>query len=183
MSPLILNAWDVLLLFLIPVGGGIPAGVLLAKNRGISWPVTGGLYLISDLILACLFEPLMLLLIALGRRWAFFSKVGRAFRQSIEKATAAYGNSLGALSLILVAFGVDPMTGRAAAAAAGHGFVTGWALSITGDMLYFFVLMASTLWLNQALGDETRTTVIILLGMIFIPAIIRRIRERKRGPA
>ena len=34
------SAGEVLTLFLIPIGGGIPAGVILAKSRGIEWPVT-----------------------------------------------------------------------------------------------------------------------------------------------
>ena len=28
----------VLMLFLIPIGGGIPAGVLLARDHGLAWP-------------------------------------------------------------------------------------------------------------------------------------------------
>ena len=32
--------WPVLTLFLVPAGGGIPPGVLLAKSRGIPWPET-----------------------------------------------------------------------------------------------------------------------------------------------
>jgi len=37
----------VLMLFLIPVGGGIPARVLLAERTGLAWPVTAVLYFIS----------------------------------------------------------------------------------------------------------------------------------------
>jgi hypothetical protein len=33
----------VLMLFLLPVGGGIPAGVLLARAKGFAWPLTAGL--------------------------------------------------------------------------------------------------------------------------------------------
>jgi len=47
------------------------------------------------------------------------------------------GTGAGPFALVMIAFGVDPMTGRATALAAGHGFVTGWALAIAGDMLYF----------------------------------------------
>ena len=41
----------VLELFLLPVGGGIPAGVLLAQSKGLAWPITTGLYLVSDVVL------------------------------------------------------------------------------------------------------------------------------------
>ena len=125
-----MTGWGgVLTLFLIPVGGGIPAGVLLARARGIGWPAMELLYFISD---------------------------------------------------VLIAFGVDPMTGRTAAHAAGHGFLSGWTLAITGDMMYFTVIMVSTLWLNSVLGDGTKTMVIILIAMFAVPELIKRWRERRR---
>ncbi|HEX4047025.1 MAG TPA: hypothetical protein VH309_04295, partial [Elusimicrobiota bacterium] len=93
--------------------------------------------------------------------------------------TDLYGTTGGPFTLILIAFGVDPMTGRAAAAAAGHGFVSGWTLAITGDMLYFTVIMASTLWLNSILGDGRITTAAILVLMFVAPLLIRRWKERR----
>lgn len=175
------NAWQVLRLFLIPVGGGIPAGVLLARDLGLAWPIMAVLYLISDVILACVFEPLMLLFIRAARNSRFLTQMREAFRHSMKKTTAHYGTSLGPLSLILIAFGVDPMTGRAAAAAAGYGFVKGWMIAIAGDMIYFAVLMVSTLWLDHVMGNETQTTLIILLGMFIVPGLVRRVRNRWRG--
>lgn len=174
------NLWKVLTLFLIPIGGGIPAGVLMARSQNIDWPIMMILYFISDVILACLFEPLMLVVIAAGKRSPFLARLSETLRQMTKKTISHYGNSLGPLSLILVAFGVDPMTGRAATVAAGHGFFVGWMLAIIGDMLYFTILMISTLWLNNILGDGTWTMVIILAVMTIVPIIVRRIRERKR---
>jgi hypothetical protein len=87
---------------------------------------------------------------------------------------------LGFFALIMVSFGVDPMTGRAAAVAAGHGFVTGWTLAIIGDMIYFTLMMASILYLNNLLGDGTWATVIILVVTTAVPFLIRRIREGRR---
>jgi hypothetical protein len=131
------GALGVLLLFLIPVGGGIPAGVLMAHVRGIGWPIVMGLYLVSDVILACIFEPPLRLLIAVGRYVPVVGRLAGSMRAVLHRTTAQYGTAGGPLALILVSFGVDPMTGRAAAAAAGHGFVPGWAIAITGDMFYF----------------------------------------------
>ena len=79
---------------------------------------------------------------------------------------------------MLVSFGVDPMTGRAAATAAGHGFLYGWAIAIAGDMLYFTVLMISTLWLNNVIGDERTTIIAMIVVMIVLPGLIRRWNER-----
>lgn len=62
---------SVLMFFLIPVGGGIPAGVLLASAKGLAWPMTAGLYFVSDVILAIAFEPILRLLIMWGEKSHF----------------------------------------------------------------------------------------------------------------
>ena len=173
------SAWKVLVVFLIPFGGGIPSGVLLAKKLVIPWPITTILYFISDVILACIFEPLMLLFLY----WADKNKIKviqairAAFNKSTERALAHYGHKAGPLALILISFGVDPMTGRAAAKARGHNFVSGWLLAIAGDMIFFSILMVSTLWLNNILGDGTATVLIILALMIILPSVIRKTKN------
>lgn len=163
----------VLVLFLIPVGGGIPAGVLLARSHAIPWHVTSFLYFVSDVLLALAFEPLMLLFIAAGRRVPFLARLAQAFKTATLKTTEHY-HGAGPFALIMIAFGVDPMTGRAAAAAAGHGFVSGWAIAIAGDMLYFWVVMAATLKLNAYFGDPNRTVLVILFVMFLAPLAVRR---------
>ena len=173
------GAWGVLTLFLVPIGGGIPAGVLLARSRGIAWPAMEALYLASDVILACAFEPVMRLVIAAGRRNPRLARLTDALRRAMGQTTALYGSSGGPFALIMIAFGVDPMTGRAAAAAAGHGFVSGWALAISGDMIYFTVIMASTLWLDSILGDGRWTMAAMLALMIAAPLLIRRWKNRR----
>lgn len=168
------------MLFLIPVGGGIPAGVLLARKHAIAWPVMELLYLVSDVVLAFVFEPVMRAMIAGARRVPALARVKDALKESIRRTTSSYGTAGGPLTLILIAFGADPMTGRAAAHAAGHGFVSGWALAITGDMIFFSLIMVSTLWLNSVLGDGTKTMVIILVAMFLLPELIKRWREKKK---
>ena len=166
----------VLMLFLIPVGGGIPAGVLLARNQNLAWPVTMGLYFVSDVMLAFLFEPVLRLVIVIGRKSPAIAHMTDALRNAMSRTTAHYGGA-GPLTLIMIAFGVDPMTGRAAAAAAGHGFITGWAIAITGDMIYFAVIMVATLRLNAILGDPNRTMMVILAAMFILPLIVRRLKS------
>jgi hypothetical protein len=176
------GAWGVFLLFLVPVGGGIPAGVLLARARGLSILVMMALYFVSDLILACVFEPLLLGLRALGRLIPPLGRFGERFIAAAQwSGVQAGGGAAGPLRLVLVAFSVDPMTGRAAAAAAGHGFVPGWAIAITGDMFYFALLVYSTLGMRRLLGDERLTVGAMLLVMIVVPALVRRWRARGGG--
>lgn len=172
------GTFGVLLLFLVPVGGGIPAGVLMARDRGVAWPVMMGLYLVSDVILAFVFEPMLRGIIAVFRLFPPLREFGRRVRTVLNRTTARYGTASGPFALVLVSFGVDPMTGRAAATAAGHGFLSGWAIAIAGDMLYFAVLMISTLWLNNVIGDERTTIIAMIVVMIVLPGLIRRWNER-----
>lgn len=169
--------WKVLLLFLVPIGGGIPGGVILARTYHFSWQLMMLLYFISDVILACIFEPLMYVFMFYGKRVPFIVRASLMFKEMVKKTTESYGNSTGPFALIMIAFGVDPMTGRAVAVAAGHGFISGWMIAIAGDMIYFTVLMASTLWLNNILGDGTTTTLIIFAAMMAVPVIIRRFKK------
>lgn len=171
------HAWEVFTLFTIPWGGGIPAGVVLAQKRGLAWPMMTVLYFFSDVALAFVFEPLMLGLSRASKRFEFMKRFKEGYKRAVQK-TANYGVKMGPFSLIMISFGADPMTGRTAALAAGHGFVRGWALAIIGDMFFFLLLMASTLWLQGILGDGTLTTIIITVAMLVAPAVFRRIRER-----
>ncbi|MFZ4715256.1 MAG: hypothetical protein ACOYL6_16155 [Bacteriovoracaceae bacterium] len=172
--------WEVLVIFLIPFGGGIPAGVLLAQKLKMSWPSMIILYLISDIILACVFEPILILFIRLTKDSPTLKPMREAFKVATHKTLNYYGNNNGVFALIMIAFGVDPMTGRAIAVSAGHGFVTGWLIAIAGDMIYFSILMISTLWLNDVIGDGNITMLIILSAMIAFPYLIRKFRERKQ---
>ena len=169
---------SVLMLFLIPIGGGIPAGVLLARSRGFAWPMMAGLYFISDVILAFLFEPILRLLILAGKKIPALGRAMEAMRSAMHQSAARYGVGAGPFTLIMIAFGVDPMTGRTAAAAAGHGFVSGWTVAIAGDMIYFAVIALATLRLNAVLGDPNRTMAVILAAMIFLPMLARRLKSR-----
>lgn len=166
------------MLFLIPIGGGIPAGVVLAQARGILWPTMMLLYFLSDLVLALVFEPVMLLFVAWARTSPRVRAMMEILREAARQTTAKFGVRPSPLSLVLISFGVDPMTGRSAAKAAGHGFVTGWAIAIAGDMIFFTVLMVSTLFLNEALGDGTWAVIIVTLGILVVPALYRRLREK-----
>jgi hypothetical protein len=173
------NMLSVLKLFLIPVGGGIPAGVMLAQTKGVAWPVTALLYLVSDIILAFLFEPVLRLLAYICSKISFLSRVAAAMKAATARSVHhMIGTGAGPIGLIMIAFGVDPMTGRATAHAAGHGFLAGWAFAIAGDMLYFAVIAISTLKLNTVIKDPDITLLIILVVMFSVPTIIKLVRSK-----
>jgi hypothetical protein len=173
-----MGALGAFMLFCVPIGGGIPAGVLMARTAGVSPPAMAVLYFLSDIVLAFTFEPMLRLARWLGRFLPPLAWLARTMRALATRSGASASGAKGPLGLILVSFGVDPMTGRAAAAAAGHGFVPGWALAIAGDMLYFVVLMASTLWLEGVLGDQRLTVFAVLVLMLVLPSIVRRLSSR-----
>lgn len=169
------------MLFLIPVGGGIPAGVLLAQTKGLAWPVTAGLYLVSDLMLALAFEPVLRLLAWLAGKVPFLARFSARMKAAIARSAAHFGGiGAGPITLIMFSFGVDPMTGRAAAMAAGHGFLMGWAFAIAGDMLYYTVIAVTTLRLNTYFRDPDTTMWIVLGAMIVVPLIVRFFRAPQK---
>jgi hypothetical protein len=171
---------SVLKLFIIPVGGGIPAGVMLAQTKGLAWPITTGLYLVSDLVLALAFEPILRLLTALCGKVPFLARFSAALKAVTARSVAHFsGTGAGPLSLVMIAFGVDPMTGRATALAAGHGFLAGWAFAIVGDMLYFAVIALTTLRLNSYFRDPNTTMLIVLGAMFVVPMLVRYFRSSK----
>ncbi len=165
----------VLLLFLLPIGGGIPAGVLLAQSRGFAWPLTAGLYLVSDLLLALAFEPILRLFVWVAGRVPALAQFGAAMKVAMARLVALVGGTgAGPMTLVLIAFGVDPMTGRASALAAGHGFLAGWAFAIAGDMLYYAVIAVTTLRLNAYIRNPYLTVLILLGATIALPLLVRR---------
>lgn len=168
----------VLLLFLLPIGGGIPAGVLLAQARGFAWPLTAGLYLISDVLLALAFEPILRLLVLMAGRVASLGRLRAAMKLAMARSVAHFGGTgAGPMALVLIAFGVDPMTARASALAAGHGFLAGWAFAIAGDMLYYAIVALTTLRLNAYIHNSNATVLVVLGAMIVVPLLVRRFRS------
>lgn len=170
------------MLFLLPVGGGIPAGVLLARAKGLPWPLTAGLYFASDGVLAIAFEPILRWLVRLGAKVPFLARLSLAMKEAMARSVAQFGGTgAGPFTLLMIAFGVDPMTGRAAALAAGHGFLMGWTFAIAGDMLYYAVIAVTTLRLNTYFRDPNTTVLVVLGGMILVPMLVRQLRSRLVG--
>jgi hypothetical protein len=157
------------------MGAGIPPGVLLGHHDGLGVGVITVLYFVSDVIMASVFEP-MLRALRLASRYV--PKLGRALRLvlvAIERTMPA-GSLAGPTGVALTGFGAGLPFGRALAAAAGYGLVTGWLLSIAGDMSYFAIGMASTLWFDGLLGDPRWAALGGLVVMMIVPFVVRRLR-------
>jgi hypothetical protein len=152
----------------------------MGRDAGISPIVLGLMYLVSDVVMALTHEPFFWLLAWCARSVPALGKVRDAFARASGTAGLRDEGVRGPLGLILFSFTVDPVSARGAAAAAGHGFLAGWTFAIAGDMVYFGVLMAATLWLSGLLGDERSTIGVVLLAVWGLSWLIRR-RQQSRG--
>lgn len=170
------HLWEIFLLFAVPIGGGIPAGVVLARKYGIGWLPMTTVYFLSDVILAFLFEPLMLGIAFLGRFLPVLARIIELMKIATQKTIARYGEKPSVALLIGISFGIDPMTGRAAALASGHNFISGWAVAIAGDMIFFGMIAVSTLFLSNILGDGTVAALLVMGVMFLIPMLVDRYR-------
>jgi hypothetical protein len=171
------GATGVFLIFVTQIGAGIPLGVIMARNAGLPVALTAGLYLASDVVLALTMEPILRALRWLGKRVEFIGRLGDRLSRFSGAAGLKSDGVRGPLGLILFSFAISPTAGRAASEAAGHGFVAGWTLAIIGDMAYFGLIMASTLWVSSVFGDDRVTIGAVLLGTWFLPMLIRRLRR------
>jgi hypothetical protein len=155
----------------------------MARDAGLSPLVTAGLYLVSDLVLAVTAEPFLLLLAAFRRRNAVLGRAGAILERLANTAGLQEGRARGPLGVILISFSIMPIVGRMASEAAGYGFITGWTLAIIGDMAYFGLIMASTLWISSVFGNDRLTIGAVLLASWGLPLLLRRFRRRSSGPA
>jgi hypothetical protein len=168
----------VLLVFCTQIGAGIPLGVLMARNTGLSPVATAGLYLVSDVVLAFTMEPMLVALRWLGARVEFIGRLGNRLAKLSGATGLSQGRVQGPLGLILFSFAVAPAPARAASETAGHGFVSGWSLAIIGDMLYFTLIMVSTLWASSVFGNDRVAVGAVLVGAWLLPMLIRRMRRQ-----
>ena len=174
--------WGVLLLFCIPGGMGIPPGVLLGSHGGLGPVVLSVLYFASDAVLACIFEPLLAILALLASRLPFLRRAGESLMTVIRRTIPA-GSTSAPVGIGLTAFGAGLPFGRAVAAGAGFGLVSSWLFTIAGDMAYFGIGMASTLWFDNLLGDPRSAALAGIVVMLVVPAVIRRWHARATDPS
>jgi len=95
----------------------------------------------------------------------------------LVKKTVPSGGVTGPTSVMLMGFGAGLPFGRAVAAGAGYGLVSSWLLSIAGDMIYFTIGMASTLWFDGMIGDPRIAAFAGLAVMVLVPVVVLRLRS------
>jgi hypothetical protein len=172
------GALGVFLVFVTQIGAGIPIGVLLGRDSGLSPLEMAGLYLASDVVLALTCEPMLLGLAWLGRRVDWLAALGSRLGRVSGATGLSDGRVKGPLGLILFSFVFAPAPARAASEAAGHGPISGWSLAIIGDMLYFGIIMASTLLVISLFGDNRMAIAPLMVGAWLLPMLVQRLRRK-----
>ena len=168
------------LLFVIPTGAGIPAGVLLGQRIGLTAGAMSGLYVGSGLLRAAVFEPVFRWL---ARRSHAGGRVARwhdASRDLLARHAVLSRAVRGVWAPVVVSYNLDPMGGRVAAAAVGMGWLRGWLLALLADFAYFVSTALPTLWLQRLVGNEWLTLLLVIVLSTVIPMAWLRLR---RSPA
>lgn len=173
----------IFLLFWAPVGPGIPAGVLLAHHLRVPPPITFGLYAISDTLAALILHPLYTWLRTHGRRHPTIRRVGQrmmAFAMwGVRRPTAEEvreGRLAPALFRIAtVGFGVDIYTAGALASGLPIPRLPGWAAALAGDLLWFAVLLASSIVAAEFTDDDRWVSVVVVAVALLAQPLARRL--------
>ncbi len=169
------------LLFVIPTGAGIPAGVLLGHGVGLSVTSMSGLYVGSGLLRAALFEPLFRFAARRQHAGGRIAGMRDRVRDGLGRSAVLTRMLRSAWAPLIVSFNIDPMAGRVAAAAIGMGWLRGWALALVADLAYFITTAVPTLWLQSVLGNLWLTLGVFILLSTAIPFVGRRLWRRLRG--
>ena len=124
------NVSEIFSLFIIPFGGGIPAGVILGKTRGVSWQVVSLAYLCSDILLAVVFEQLLLFFVRRSTNSKFLQQFAKSYSETLEKFGFKLGLKPSPLTFVVLSFGADPMTSRAVSRSACW-MISSWTARFT----------------------------------------------------
>jgi hypothetical protein len=164
------------LVFLTQIGAGIPIGVIMARDSGLNPFQTAGLYLASDVLLALICEPLLMLLRWESRRVVWLAELGARLKHMSTTTGLRSGRVRGPLGLVLFSFVIGPAAARALSETVGYRPVSGWSLAILGDMLYFGLAMAATLLVIHIFGDNRLAIAPLALGVWLLPLLLPRLR-------
>jgi hypothetical protein len=179
----------IFVLFWAPVGPGIPAGVLLAQHLRIAPALTFGLYLLSDLFAAALLNPVYAFLRAQGRRNPTVRNLGRRMlavamigtRRPSADEVCAGRLAPALLRIATVGFGVDIYTAGALVTGLPVPRLVGWSAAMVGDLVWFALLLGSSVAAAHLFNDERATAAVVLVVTFVGPSILRRIFPALRG--
>ncbi len=178
-------------LFWAPIGPGIPAGVLLARHVPLHPAVTFLLYTASDVLGAAVCHPLFGLLRRAARRVPALKWLGERVLRLVmmgaraprdEDLRAGTGMAPALFRVATVGFGVDVYSGGMLVNALRVPRLLGWASAIAGDLVWFALLLGTSLAAAAIVDDDRVIGGVVLLAMLVIPPLARRIFPALRNP-
>lgn len=175
------GAWGTFWLFLLPIGPGTTAGILVGKNGGLGPLAIAGLYFASDVVTALYLDPLIRLIARVGSRYAWARNIGEQLKAMALRTHLGSG-WLGQLSgLALLSLGGGLATGAMGLSGTSLARPLGWVGVIAGDMLYFGLLLAAALGLSSVLPDDRLVFVAILALTMLAGPTVRRLSALAAG--
>jgi len=180
-------------LFWAPIGPGIPAGVLLARHIPLNPAVTFGLYAASDVLGALVCHPLFRLLRRHGARVRPLHWIGtrmlrlamfgtRAPRAGDVDLASGRGTGPALFRIATIGFGVDVYSAGIVMSGLPVSRVLGWGSAIAGDLVWFAVLLGTSLAAAAAVDDDRVVGAVVLVAMLVIPPVARRLIPALRNP-
>ncbi len=180
-------------LFWAPVGPGIPAGVLLARHAELNPALTFALYTLSDVLGAFVCHPWFSflrhvasrvpVLRALGQRLMKLALIGTRPPRVEDLRDGAKGVFPALFRIGTIGFGVDVYTAGMLVAGLPVPRVAGWLAAIAGDLIWFALLLATSMATATVTEDDRVIAVVMLVAMIVIPQVAKRFIPALRDPA
>jgi hypothetical protein len=175
----------VFVLFWAPVGPGIPAGVLLARHAGLNPAFTFGLYATSDILGAFICDPVYRVVRRYGGQVPALRKVGSwAIRVALigmrppraeDVRQGARGTWPALFRIGVVGFGADIYAAGMLVAGLPVPRVAAWGAALVGDLIWFAILLATSIAAAQVTDLTWVQLVIMLVVMFLVPKAAARV--------
>jgi hypothetical protein len=171
------GALGAFLIFMVPIGPGKPAGILLGREAGLGPLEILGLYAAKDVLTGLYLEPLLRLIARHGSRFAWARSAGEQITAIATRTHLGSGRLAQAISVGLVALGAGFMTGAAALPCARLPRPLGWLSVILGDLTWFSVMLAAAIGLTSIIPDNRMVFVALLLMALLSRPLTRRLTD------
>jgi hypothetical protein len=179
-------------LFWAPVGPGIPAGVLLARHVGLNPLITITLYALSDVLGACVCHPLFAGLRRLARRVPALRWLGQRLMKvamfgarmptAEDLQVGVKGLAPALFRIGTVGFGLDVYHGGMLVAGLPVPRILGWGAAISGDLVWFALLLVTSIATAAVVDDDRVQFVVMLVAMFVLPYVAKRLFPVLRDP-
>mgnify|MGYP003694032247 CR=1 FL=1 len=167
--------------------------MLLARHIPLNPALTFGLYAASDVLAACVCHPLFVRFKRLARHVPAVKRAGQGLLKIAMLGTPAVHaeargvaanrpppRSSGSRRSVSR---VDVYTAGAVATGLDMPRVLRWACAIAGDLVWFAILLGTSVVAASIADDDRVVGEVVLVAMLVIPSLARRVFPALRPPA